>query len=138
MGRTSRGAIAVFFIAVITFSGIVLCQNLGWSWKLDLTDQRLFSLSKGTESIIGKLNQPVGIKLYYSRTAAMKAPDPIRYYNEYYHYVEALLQEYVAASNGMIDLAVIDPRPYSDDEQEAIRYRLKRFPITEEENFFFG
>lgn len=138
MDRTFRAVLAVFFIAIITFCGITLCQKLGWSWKLDLTDQRLFSLSKGTKSIIGKLNQPINIDLYYSRTAAMKAPDPIRYYNEYYHYVEALLQEYLAASNGMINLEVIDPRPYSDDEQEAIRYRLKRFPITEEENFFFG
>ena len=38
----------------------------------------------------------------------------------------------------MIDLQVIDPRPFSDDELSAIRYGLKRFSISEEESFFFG
>jgi len=37
-----------------------------------------------------------------------------------------------------VELQVIDPRPFSDEEVEAIRYGLKRFSITEEENFFFG
>ena len=50
----------------------------------------------------------------------------------------ALLEEYAAAAEGMIDLQVIDPRPFSEDELQAMRYGLKRFPITEEENFFFG
>jgi ABC-type uncharacterized transport system involved in gliding motility auxiliary subunit len=38
----------------------------------------------------------------------------------------------------MVDLQIIDPRPFSEDEVQALRYGLKRFPITEEENFFFG
>ena len=33
---------------------------------------------------------------------------------------------------------MIDPRPFSDEEEQAIRHGLRRFPITEEENFFFG
>ena len=38
----------------------------------------------------------------------------------------------------MIKLQIIDPRPFSDDEAQALKYGLQRFPITEEENFFFG
>jgi len=38
----------------------------------------------------------------------------------------------------MVELEVIDPRPFSDDEVQALRYGLRRFPITQEENFFFG
>jgi ABC-type uncharacterized transport system involved in gliding motility auxiliary subunit len=49
-----------------------------------------------------------------------------------------LLEEYASEAKGMIDLQIIDPRPFSDDEVQALRYGLKRFPITEEENFFFG
>ena len=33
---------------------------------------------------------------------------------------------------------MIDPRPYSDEEAEALRYGIQKFPMTEEENFFFG
>lgn len=49
-----------------------------------------------------------------------------------------LLDEYVAASKGMVQLEVIDPRPFSEDEEQALRLGLRRFPITEEESFFFG
>ncbi|MHC4213371.1 MAG: DUF7088 domain-containing protein, partial [Planctomycetota bacterium] len=48
------------------------------------------------------------------------------------------MNEYERASNGMFKLEIIDPRPYSQEEEEAIRFGLKRFPITTDENFFFG
>ena len=44
----------------------------------------------------GRLKQPITIKLYYTKTARMKAPDQIRYFNNYYEYVRALLEEYVS------------------------------------------
>jgi ABC-type uncharacterized transport system involved in gliding motility auxiliary subunit len=120
------------------FSLISICQNIGKGLKADITAQKVFTLSGGTKAIIGKLNQPIKMRLYFSRTAAMKAPDQIRYFNNYYDFVKSLLDEYVAVSNGMIKLEVIDPRPYSDDEVAAIKYGLKKYPINAEENFFFG
>ena len=125
-------------ILVIVFSGISICQNLGSRIKVDITDQGIYTLSEGTRAILGKLNQPIKAKLYYTETAAMKAPDQIRYFNNYYEFVKALLREYVAVSKGMVQLEVIDPRPFSQEEEQAMRYGLQRFPITQEENFFFG
>jgi len=123
---------------VIVFSAISITQNIGRSLKLDITEQRLYLLSEGTKSILGKLNQPIRAKLYYAKTAALKGPDQIRFFNNYYEYVKALLEEYVAASNGMVELEIVDPRPFSDEEAQAMKYGLRRFPITEEESFFFG
>jgi ABC-2 type transport system permease protein len=138
MNRTIRAILAVFFILVITFCAISICQTIGKSWKLDITEQKLYTLSDGTKAILNKLNQPIKVKLYYAKTAALKGPDQIRYFNNYYEFVKALLEEYAAQARGMIDLQVIDPRPYSDEEAEALRYGLKKFLITEEESFFFG
>ncbi len=138
MNRLIRAIIAIFFVAVITFSGISICQSIGKSLRLDITAQGLYTLSEGTKTIVGGLNQPIRLKLYYTRTAAIKGPDQIRFFNNYYHFVSALLDEYVKAGKGMVELEVIDPRPFSDDEVAAIRYGLRRFSITEEENFFFG
>ncbi|MEN6383863.1 MAG: Gldg family protein [Phycisphaerales bacterium] len=123
---------------IITFSFIGICQNVCKNIKADVTEQKIYSLSNGTKAILAKLNQPIKMKLYYSKTAAMKGPDQIRYFNNYYEFVKSLLEEYEAAGKGMVQLEIIDPRPYSDDEVAAIRYGLKKFPITEEENFFFG
>jgi ABC-type uncharacterized transport system involved in gliding motility auxiliary subunit len=138
MSRTVRTIVAVVFVLVIMFSLISICQNIGKGLKVDITAQKLYTLSNGTKAIIGKLNQPIKMKLYFSRTASMKAPDQIRYFMNYYDFVKSLLDEYVAASNGMIKLEVIDPRPYSDDEVAAVKYGLKKYPINDEENFFFG
>ena len=138
MNRTIRAIIGVIFVLVITFSAINICQNVGRSLQIDITDQRIYSLSKGTRAILARLNQPVNVKLYYAEKAALKAPDQIRYFNNYYEFVKALLREYVAESKGMVELEIIDPEPFSEQEVEALQYGLRRFAITQEENFFFG
>ena len=136
--RSLRTIIAVVFVLVIIFSAISISQNIGKGLKADITDQKLYTLSEGTKSILGKLNQPITAKLYYAKTAALKGPDQIRYFNNYYEFVKALLEEYAAVSKGKFELELIDPRPFSEDEVQALRYGLQRFPITQEENFFFG
>jgi len=138
MNRTLRAIIAVAFVVVIVFCGISICQNIGKGMRADITDQKIYTLSDGTKAILGKLHQPIKMKLYYARTAAMKGPDNIRFFNNYYYFVKALLEEYQKASGGKVELQIIDPRPFGDDESDALRYGIKKFPISEEENFFFG
>ncbi|MBN1510365.1 MAG: GldG family protein [Sedimentisphaerales bacterium] len=138
MNRTIRAIVGAVLVLIIAFSGISISQNIGKRLRVDVTEQGLYTLSKGTKSILSRLNQPIKAKLYYAKTAAMKGPDQIRYFNNYYEFVRTLLEEYVSASNGMVELEVIDPRPFSDEEEQTMRYGLKRFPITEEESFVFG
>ncbi len=138
MSRTIRAIIGASLVLVITFCAISIIQSISKTWKIDITDQKLYTLSDGTRSILAKLHQPIKVKLYYAKTAALKGPDTIRYFNNYYQFVKALLEEYAAAAKGMVDLQVIDPRPFSEEEAQALRYGLRRFSITEEENFFFG
>lgn len=138
MNRTAKAFGLSIIVLAGTFIAIGVCQNLGGSLKIDVTQRKLYTLSKGTAAILDRLDQPVTVKLYYAAKAARKGPDQIRYFGNYYRFVRSLLEEYVAAANGMIDLQIIDPRPFSEDEAHALRYGLQRFPITEEENFFFG
>ncbi|MFQ5787532.1 MAG: GldG family protein, partial [Thermodesulfobacteriota bacterium] len=139
MNRSVRVIIGIILVLVITFCAISICQNIGKSsLRVDVTEQNLYTLSDGTKAILAKLNQPVKVKLYYAKTAALKGSDQIQYFNNYYKFVKALLEEYASEAKGMIDLQIIDPRPFSEDEVQALRYGLKRFPITEEESFFFG
>jgi ABC-2 type transport system permease protein len=138
MNRTLRAILGAVLILIIAFSGISICQNIGGRLKVDVTDQGLYTLSDGTKAILGRLNQPITAKLFFARKAAMKAPDQIQYFTNYFEFVKSLLDEYVAASGGKVKLQVIDPRPFSDDEEQAMRLGLQKFPITENENFFFG
>ena len=103
-----------------------------------MTQEKIYTLSPGTRHILGQLSQPMTLKLYYSRTAAMKGPDAIRFFNSYYLYVRDLLEEYVKLSGGKLKLEVIDPRQYTDAEEEALQAGVKRFALSEEDVFFFG
>ncbi len=138
MNRMLRLFLAVFFLLVIAVSAIQIVGRLSGSLRADITEQKLYTLSEGTQRIVQGLRQPVTLRLYYTKTAAINAPDQIRFFNAYYDYVRAILEEYVIHSNGMIQLEILDPRPYSQEELAAIRHGLRRFSITEEENFFFG
>jgi len=138
MNRTIRAIIGAVCILIIAFSAISIFQNVGKSLKVDVTDQGLYTLSDGTKSILAKLHQKIVLKLYYAKTAALKGPDQIKFFNNYYEFVKSLLEEYVTAAKGMVELQVIDPRPFSQDEVDALQFGLKRFSITEEESFFFG
>jgi len=129
---------AVILVMIIATSAVEISQTIGKRWKIDLTQQKTRTLSDGTKAILARLNQPIKAKLYYAETATEEAPDQIRPYNSYYEDVRTLLEEYAAVSKGMLELEVIDPRPFSDEEEQALRYGLRRFPINETENFFFG
>ncbi|MFH0911823.1 MAG: GldG family protein, partial [Planctomycetota bacterium] len=136
--RTARAAMAALYILVITFSTILLVQKAAGRARLDFTAEKNYTLSPGTVRVLKSLDPPVKLRLYYSRRAALKAPDEIRVWNNYFIYVQELLEEYAKRAEGRIDLAVIDPRPYSEAEEEAVRFGIRRFPISEEESFFFG
>jgi ABC-2 type transport system permease protein len=138
MNRTIKAVLAVLFVLAITFSAITITENLGRGIKVDITEQKIYTLSDGTQSILSRINQPIDIELYYASTAAIKGPDQIKFYDNYFEFVRSLLEEYESAAGGMINLEVIDPRPYSDEESTALAAGLKKFPITQDENFFFG
>lgn len=136
---TLRTALAVVCVVVITVCGIlVLGRLVGRTRVADLTAEDVYTLSEGTRNILGKLNQSVDLKLYYARTAARKGPEGVRFWNNYFLYVRDVLNEFVDRSKGKLTLEVIDPRPYTEEEDEAVRYGVKRFQMTEDEPFFFG
>lgn len=136
--KTLRTYLGVVLILIIALCALLITQKLFRGAKLDLTEEKLYTLSSGTRNIIQELNRPIELKLYYARSAAMGGPEQIRHYNNYFRYVRDLLREYERRSNDMIELSVVDPRPYSDAEQEAVEAGLEGIPLSSEETFYFG
>lgn len=137
MGDSFKRFLAISFVLIIAVCAITIADTVGRTLRADLTHEKLYTLSEGTKDIIRAVNQPVTLKLYYARTAALKGPEFLRKYNNYYLYVRDLLREYERLSGGLIRLDVIDPRPDTDEEMDAVRYGLQRYAIGEE-SFFFG
>ena len=138
MKSTLRLILALLLLGVITASAVLLTRQTV-RVQADLTEDGLYTLSEGTERILGNLNQPITVKLYYGRTAAMKAPPEVRSWNNRFLYIRDLLGEYVRLSGGKIKLEVIDPVTPSYEEQEArsngIEPILLRDGVT---NYYFG
>ena len=57
MNRTLRAIIGAVLILVIAFSAISICQGWGRRGKLDITGQKLYTLSPGTKAILARLKQ---------------------------------------------------------------------------------
>lgn len=138
MRATLKATVAILLIGVITFCAITISSILSRSLRVDLTENRLYTLSEGSRDIISGLSEPVTLKLFYSQTAALKGPESMRLYNNYYAYIRDLLKEYAKLSGGKIRLEFVDPRPDSEAAAEAVRYGLPSEPVTNEERFFFG
>ena len=122
-------AVAVFF-ALNMFANQALTR-----FRMDLTEQRLFTLSEGTRNILRALDEPVTLRLFVSRTLASRLPSVSGYVAR----VRDLLTEYEHAAAGKIVLTVIDPEPFSDEEDRAVGYGLNGIPLLDgESTFYFG
>lgn len=102
--------------------------------QADFTANRLYTLSDGSKSLIGKIEDPISLYLYFSRSAKNV---PIRLKN-YASRVELLLRQYESETGGNITLSVIDPKPDTEEEEAAIRAGISRQYLRDGESFFFG
>jgi len=123
-------------IALALLLGINLVSGLFVkNVKLDLTENRLYTLSKGTENILSDLQEPLTLRLYFSEKHFTGLPGVLNYGNR----VKDLLEEYVALSKGKLTLAVADPEPFSETEDEAVEYGLQGVPVDATGNqAYFG
>jgi ABC-type uncharacterized transport system involved in gliding motility auxiliary subunit len=88
--------------------------------RADLTADRTFTLSPGSKRIVTKLDEPVTLEFFVSRSDVKLRP----YLESYSRRIETLLREYVAASGGKVKLVVTDPRPDTKEEQRAQRHGI--------------
>ncbi len=88
--------------------------------RADLTADRTFTLSPGSKRIVTKLDEPVTLEYFVSRSDVKLRP----YLESYSRRIETLLREYVAASGGKVKLIVTDPRPDTKEEQRAQRHGI--------------
>ncbi|MDQ6645624.1 MAG: Gldg family protein [Pseudomonadota bacterium] len=114
---TRSGALqAVLVLLVLVFVPLIVASSR-WlnAARIDLTTDKLYTLTPGTLHIVDTLQRPLRLTLYFSSHAARDLPQ-LRSYEQR---VNEMLQEMVARSHGRIHLQVIDPVPYSDDEASA-------------------
>lgn len=119
MNNKKTFAILSSFAGILIIMAILVIANAilkPVNFRLDCTDGKLYTLSKGTKNILKDLDKVVSIRFYYSRDAA----DMPVYLKTYAGRVEDMLQEFKRDGGNRIDLRKLNPKPDSDEEDSAM------------------
>ena len=133
--RLAFSTLGVIAALVLAIGVNLLADRLLPRTRIDLTQQRLYTLATGTRSIVSGLSEPITLRLYYARRLGATVP----IYGAYAERVRAMLEEYASLSQGRIRLEFHDPEPFSETEDRALAYGLQGVPIDQSgEQVYFG
>lgn len=122
--------IALAFLAFNMVSGLALTNA-----RLDLTEQKLYTISDGTRQILGELDEPINLYFFYSD----KSAKDLVVLRNYAKRVEEMLKAYAQAADGKIKLHIVDPEPFSEDEDKAAEFGLQAIPLQQGgDSIYFG
>jgi ABC-type uncharacterized transport system involved in gliding motility auxiliary subunit len=117
------GLAIVLFLAINVLAGALLKAS-----RLDLTEDRLFTLAEGTKEVLRSIEEPIDLRFYYSERLDELGP----YFASYANRVDELLAEYQRLSNGKIRVERLDPQPFSPEEDLAVAEGLQGLAVHED------
>lgn len=126
----------LLLIAIFLLGSIIISQSGVFSYtRLDLTENKLFTLNNGTKNILKSIDESVHLKVYFSDEATHDIPILRTYKNT----VMDLLNEMKRYSGSKLKVSLIDPKIFSPEEDEASQFGLQALPVGDGgENVFFG
>ncbi len=135
--KSRRGIIvATLFVSFVFLAALNALSNVGVrGLALDLTQDKTFTLSEGTFKTLREMQEPVTLRFFYSTKLGETVPT----YGAYAARVRALLERYAALSRGKIRLEILNPAPFSEDEDRAVAFGVQAVPVDQSgEQVFFG
>lgn len=131
--RFALFAALALFIAFIAAN--VTANSWFRSWRLDLTENQLYSISRGTQETLNELTEPVQLTLYYSRNAAQPVPQ----LQAYAARVREMLQTFQARSHGRVRFTEVNVVPYTEAEDAASEAGIQAVrPYEGADPIYFG
>ena len=112
---------SLLFLALAFIAAVIISNQLLRGWRIDLTQNNLYTLSAGTTRILKNIDEPINLYLYFSDQATASIPTLRSYANR----VREMLEEFENIADGNINLKVIDPLPFSEDEDRAAQFGLQ-------------
>ena len=135
VSRGARALVALCLAAVLFVALNAIADKTLRTTRIDLTQQHLYTLAKGTRDTLKKLDEPIVMRFYYSP----RLGDEIPSYAVYAQRVREMLEEYEAASGGKIELQILNPEPFSAVEDRAVAFGLQGVPLDQGgEQVYFG
>ncbi|HIF50779.1 MAG TPA: ABC transporter [Thiotrichaceae bacterium] len=114
---------------------VILANTALTTLRMDLTENKLFTLSTGTINILGNLEEPVQLNFYFSQAATSDFPALANYGVR----VRDMLEEYAAHAKGQLILNIIEPETFSESEDQAVASGLRTVTANStSERVYFG
>jgi ABC-type uncharacterized transport system involved in gliding motility auxiliary subunit len=118
-------SISLLLIAIVFFALVLINNQLLSPLRLDLTENQVYSLSDGSKQVLAEIDEPINLYFFFSDKVSKNMTSLRNYANR----VESLLTEYETMGKGKLTLQVIDPQPFSEQEDQANQYGLTAAPI---------
>jgi ABC-type uncharacterized transport system involved in gliding motility auxiliary subunit len=121
--RTQKrlGASSLLLLAIAFVVAVIVSNQLFKGLRIDLTENNLYTLSEGTKKIVRNIDEPINLYFFFSDQATESAP----LLRDYANRVREMLEEFAAESRGKLRLRVIDPLPFSEEEDRAAQFGLQ-------------
>lgn len=130
IGLTALVLLALGFLAALVASNALLR-----GMRIDLTENDLYTISPGTRRVLQGIDEPINLYYFFSDQETADIP----FLRTYSTRVREMLEEFVAQADGKLILQVIDPLPFSEDEDRATQFGLQPVNLGSlGESIFFG
>ena len=128
MGTKSQrrlSSTSLLLLALAFIAAVVVSNEVFRGWRVDFTEDKLYTLSDGTRRIVDKIDEPINLYFYFSDRATEGIPSLRGYATR----IRELLEEFADQADGKIRLSVIDPLPFSEEEDRAAQFRLQAIQL---------
>lgn len=130
-----RSWIVGVFAAILVFIVVNVAIDKVVGVRLDLTQDRLYTLSEGTKSVLKNLPKHVTVTFYNSEELGRRIPQ----YASFADRIDDMLQEMAAVADGNLTVEKVNPEPFSEAEDEAVELGLQGVPVDDSgDKVYFG
>jgi len=129
IGATSLILLGLVFVAAVTANNTLLS-----GLRFDLTENNLYTVSPGTRALLTTIQEPINLYFFFSDSETADIT-PLR---NFATRVREMLEEFTAASGENLRLHIIDPIPFSEEEDRASQFGLQSISLGIGQTLYFG
>jgi ABC-type uncharacterized transport system involved in gliding motility auxiliary subunit len=131
----TRIAASAIVLAIVSFFAVNMTAEAWFSnARVDLTQNSLYTVSKGTREILESIPEPITLRFYFSEGVSVKYAGVRSHGGR----VRDMLQRFESLSGGKVRLEVIDPEPLTEAEDQAVAQGITGAPTPAGEKIYFG
>lgn len=124
--RDTRGRFGLLILAALFFVAVVVANTALRGIRLDLTENRLYTLSEGTYAILEDIPETINLYFFFSERATVDIPQLRTYAGR----VRETLEEFEQNADGRLAVRFIDPLPFSEEEDRASEFGLQSVELA--------